>query len=557
MKKMPFERRFYRFMLFPFLMLIITIIMNLHFISTYEASKQTNTLSNLLDLYDSKGFLKAKVNLPTTTHYLKDTGYLVLKGTLPQSQDDEMYLSSLIKDSSIEIYINDVLRYSFDPTTGLKTRSKLLSGHLVALKLHPDDFGASLEIRLNPTVAFMNYYNIPAFHYGVGYSSQYMIGKDTNNFLCNLSIYLCITLAIIFYCTILIKTKRMEAVRRALTFMFFYTNNFLLFSVFSSRSVFIFFQSPYFIAQMIFILSAILPFSFCFCLQNLYNHDINKSVIGVSKFLIWPLLSLYFISFLLGWDTINKYIVLAYALTLIYITAMITIGVLKLNTVPKYFKGSIVLIAIAFGLNIFEYYYPQYSCFELMTIKQAIPSISAILLIIYSISTYFEKNNVLIKKHVLSDLAYKDALSGVYNRQAYDRRVCQMENGKYYYIMIDINGMKAINDKQGHAKGDEAIKLMGSVIIPMLEKNSACYRIGGDEFAIIASFQDIPAIDSYIQDISVNYYLKSESTFTLSIGYSLIDGDNGLSIEDAIKSADKKMYMEKNRFHKGEMEGKK
>ncbi len=557
MKKMRFEKKFYFYMLFPFLMMVLTIILNLHFVSTYEPNKQINSFTNALDLYNDSGKIKTGVSLPSPVHYPADDEVIILKGTVPQYQKAECYITSLIRDSSIQIYIDGELRYDFDPTTGLKTKSKLVSGHLVALKLAPADFGKPLKIRLDPTVAFSKYYNAPEFFYGVGYSAQSIAGQDVTNILFNFSIFLCITLALIFYCTILIKTKRMEAIKKALTFMLFYINTFLLFSIFSSRAAFIFFQSPYFVGQVILILSAILPFSFYSCIKNLYKQDIKKGYIEVTEYTIWPLLTLYFVSFIFGWDKLNRSIILFIALTIIYIVAMIAYAVMKLDSVPPYFKFSVLLIAIAFFVNLFDYYYPQYSRFALMSIKQAVPSISAILLVTYTISNYFEENNILLKKHVLKDLAYKDALSGVYNRQAYDRRIDQMVNGRYYYIMIDINNMKSINDEQGHARGDEAIKLLGAVIISMLEKNSACYRIGGDEFAIIAPKNDIPNIEAFISDISINYFVKSDSSFTLSIGYAVIDDENGKTIEDAFKAADKKMYMEKNRFHSKENGGKK
>lgn len=89
-------------------------------------------------------------------------------------------------------------------------------------------------------------------------------------------------------------------------------------------------------------------------------------------------------------------------------------------------------------------------------------------------------------------LAYTDLLTGGKNRTAYFKDVQGvpeiLKTGKRVWLAIfDINNLKTINDSVGHVKGDEAIKLAYRIIADSFKGDgSTCYRIGGDEFAVIA-----------------------------------------------------------------------
>ena len=83
----------------------------------------------------------------------------------------------------------------------------------------------------------------------------------------------------------------------------------------------------------------------------------------------------------------------------------------------------------------------------------------------------------------------KDSLTGVGNKTAYIKKTNeineQIRNGfkDFAVVMIDINGLKAVNDNYGHANGDLYIKGCCHIICEVF-KHSPVYRIGGDEFAV-------------------------------------------------------------------------
>jgi diguanylate cyclase (GGDEF)-like protein len=92
----------------------------------------------------------------------------------------------------------------------------------------------------------------------------------------------------------------------------------------------------------------------------------------------------------------------------------------------------------------------------------------------------------------LTKKAYSDAVTGLGNRHAFDhdmhRILHQVQVGMLsdaLLILLDIDGLKRINDLQGHAAGDELISLMSRILKKDSRKEDLVYRLGGDEFALL------------------------------------------------------------------------
>jgi diguanylate cyclase len=89
--------------------------------------------------------------------------------------------------------------------------------------------------------------------------------------------------------------------------------------------------------------------------------------------------------------------------------------------------------------------------------------------------------------------AVTDALTGAFNRSAYETRLAQeYARWKRYQtpfalLLWDIDGFKGINDTYGHAAGDSALKLIAGVLKENLRDADFTARYGGDEFAALLS----------------------------------------------------------------------
>ncbi len=84
-----------------------------------------------------------------------------------------------------------------------------------------------------------------------------------------------------------------------------------------------------------------------------------------------------------------------------------------------------------------------------------------------------------------------DALTGLYNRRAWDRLLeaeeqrCRRYGHAACVVFIDLDGLKAMNDTRGHSQGDELIRRAGQIIKAAMRDGDVVSRIGGDEFAVL------------------------------------------------------------------------
>jgi len=148
-------------------------------------------------------------------------------------------------------------------------------------------------------------------------------------------------------------------------------------------------------------------------------------------------------------------------------------------------------------------------------------------------------------------LSTHDVLTGLYNRAYFEMEMSRMESGRQFpvsIVMMDIDGLKIINDIHGHAEGDQLMKCAAKVLKATFRSEDTVARIGGDEFAVLMPNTDSTTLESVLNRIrdrlsSNNINGDDISNLSLSIGAST--GYKGCSLNDVIKQADKRMYEEK------------
>lgn len=164
----------------------------------------------------------------------------------------------------------------------------------------------------------------------------------------------------------------------------------------------------------------------------------------------------------------------------------------------------------------------------------------------------------------LEKLSYTDHLTGIYNRrkamgdiQEYLTLGIHDSAYKLCVLMIDIDDFKKINDRFGHAAGDEVLKDFSSILKTHIRSEDIASRIGGEEFLIILKDSAPKACLSMAQRIRSTAEKSKINTdsamisYTVSIGICVSSHEN--DIEKIIKSADKALYQAKktgkNRVH--------
>lgn len=148
-------------------------------------------------------------------------------------------------------------------------------------------------------------------------------------------------------------------------------------------------------------------------------------------------------------------------------------------------------------------------------------------------------------------MANTDSLTGVRNKLAYTENEAvinsQIEAGELPNLGVvvgDINGLKHVNDTQGHAAGDTLVKDACAMICDYF-KQGAVFRIGGDEFAVILQGKGFDTMQEAIDDLNrkVEENIK-ENGVVVSIGYSVL-GDEDTNLRDVFERADQMMYERK------------
>lgn len=144
-----------------------------------------------------------------------------------------------------------------------------------------------------------------------------------------------------------------------------------------------------------------------------------------------------------------------------------------------------------------------------------------------------------------------DPLTGISNRKSLvfelERRIKHVPIGcKLYFMFMDIDSFKKLNDVRGHVEGDKVLKIVAGELKKIAQaKNGYCTRYGGDEFALIVTIKDSESIDDIKTEIEKN--VKDACTFEvgypvfLSIGATLYEKGT-TNARALIIDADDKMY---------------
>ncbi|MGE4354573.1 MAG: GGDEF domain-containing protein, partial [Oscillospiraceae bacterium] len=182
-----------------------------------------------------------------------------------------------------------------------------------------------------------------------------------------------------------------------------------------------------------------------------------------------------------------------------------------------------------------------------------------LILILLSIKKSWENLQEYTKIQVYKSMAYLDSLTQLGSRAAFEIRMRSIADEMLSYsrltiIVGDMNNLKEVNDTHGHDVGDKQIRAIASCIMETCRKIGDCYRIGGDEFALIIPNTKINAEEyrSKLQQ-SIDCYNNGNpgiEPVSIAIGYAAMDipFPNGFTLNDLFHQADQDMYRKKRKM---------
>lgn len=154
----------------------------------------------------------------------------------------------------------------------------------------------------------------------------------------------------------------------------------------------------------------------------------------------------------------------------------------------------------------------------------------------------------------LEYLGKHDVLTQLRNRAFYVEELNRLTRKGPFpvgVVVIDMNGLKFINDESGHAAGDAMLRRVGEVLGKAVDAPACAARIGGDEFSLLLPGVDERGVQAAVDriqsllDLNNQFYPGSE--LSLSMGAAI--AASGDQIEAAVNRADQAMYLAKTRYY--------
>ena len=158
------------------------------------------------------------------------------------------------------------------------------------------------------------------------------------------------------------------------------------------------------------------------------------------------------------------------------------------------------------------------------------------------------------KEQEINNLAFKDGLTGLYNRNYFlkhiDQKISESPDETFAILFMDLDGFKKINDNLGHANGDKLLEVVGNKLKQVMGPTNKIARIGGDEFiTLVNSAYDTDEIIEFANRVVEFFqqpFIFDTHIFHMSISIGIaIYPLNGCDVETLIKNADIAMYKAK------------
>lgn len=157
----------------------------------------------------------------------------------------------------------------------------------------------------------------------------------------------------------------------------------------------------------------------------------------------------------------------------------------------------------------------------------------------------------------LQEMVDRDYLTGLYNmRTMYERIDFELARARRYdrqvaAVMIDMDHFKTVNDHNDHLFGSYVLAEMGKILGQMVRGTDLAARYGGDEFLVILTEVDREGAKTFCERLRERiekHTFENENSrikLTISLGYSIFSGEEGIDARSLVRHADHALYVAK------------
>ena len=147
-------------------------------------------------------------------------------------------------------------------------------------------------------------------------------------------------------------------------------------------------------------------------------------------------------------------------------------------------------------------------------------------------------------------MSLHDSLTELYNRGYFEEEMTRIERGRCFpvsILMADLDGLKKINDTQGHAIGDRLIRDAANILNRAVRSSDVVARMGGDEFALILPGTDPISAALVVERIRAieSEFNRESSLYQVSFSIGVATSGAGEPLSMTLKTADEMMYRDK------------
>ncbi len=495
------------------------------------------------------------------THRIKDPididGIVEYKIDLSEYMDlEKISLETRFAYCNAEVYADGKLIYELKKPENAIVKS---GGYKTVIIDLPDNLKSPyINIKIEPLLSSMKTYKIRDI--SIGKKSDIILVKLKEEVI---TIILCIILIFTFIVILIINLRNKDFTKSENYSLLLLSLYGLLLAVYFLTQLW---STGYFLSgfsESIYF-HEFISLSLVFVPATMYiKHKVDKKFTLIFDALIFILIfnaTMQFILTLAGVKEFKE--MLIHSLGLITITMLFIIISIILSDGEKYpFKKKMlvpVILIIISTLFVLVYYL----LYKVLIFKTYAFIISISIIVIgykelYERYVYYKKEE--IEKNIYKELASKDSLTGLCNRQAHEEFIIKVQDDKIsgWIISIDINNLKYINDTFGHLSGDNLIKCFANILKQIQKENPKinAFRIGGDEFFIFFEENENYDISKLVAKLKEEYSQGNCFDYgfiqSFSAGYYYYDSSVSTSVMDVYNKADKMMYSDK-AFYKKE-----